>query len=69
MSRAGRPGFDPRQGQRIFLLVSASRPALGLTQLPVQWVPGAFSPGVKRGRGALLTIQPLLVTRSGKSRS
>jgi hypothetical protein len=37
--------FDPRQGQRIFPLTSASRPALGPTQPPVQWVPGALSPG------------------------
>jgi hypothetical protein len=29
---AGRSGFDPRQGQRIFILAPASRPALGPTQ-------------------------------------
>jgi hypothetical protein len=33
--RTGRPGFDPRQ--RIFLLASASTPALGPTQPPVQY--------------------------------
>jgi hypothetical protein len=31
----------------------SSRPALGLTQPPIQWVRGALSPGVKRqGRDA-----------------
>jgi hypothetical protein len=28
----------------------SSRPALGSTQPPIQWVPGALSPGVKRPR-------------------
>jgi hypothetical protein len=28
-----------------------SRPALGSTQPPVQWIPRVLSPGVKRGRG------------------
>jgi hypothetical protein len=32
---------------------SMSRPALGLAQPPIQWVPGTLSPGVKRqGREA-----------------
>jgi hypothetical protein len=65
----GRSGFDPRQGKRIFPLSSVSRPALGPTQPPVQWVPGVFSPGVKRGRGVTLTTHPHLATRSGMSRS
>jgi methylaspartate ammonia-lyase len=34
-----------------FPLASVSRPALGLTQPPVQWVPGVLSPELKRGRG------------------
>ena len=37
-----------------------SRPALGPTQPPVQWVPGIFR-GVKSGRGVTLTPHPLLV--------
>ena len=43
-----------------------SRPTLGPTQSPVQWVPG-LSPGVKCGRDVLLTTHPLLVPRSCKS--
>jgi len=45
-----------------------SRPALGPTQPPVQWVPGVHSPGVKRGRGVTLTTHPHLVPRSWMSR-
>jgi len=30
------------------LLATASRPVLGPTQLPIQWVPGALTAGVKR---------------------
>jgi hypothetical protein len=47
----GRSTFDPRQGQRIFLLAPASRPALGPTQPPIQWVPGVLSPGGKARPG------------------
>jgi hypothetical protein len=65
----GRSGFDPRQMQRIFPLASVSRPALGPTQPPVQWVPGVLSPGLKRGRGVMLTTHPHLVPRSWMSRS
>jgi hypothetical protein len=33
--------------QRIFPLTSVTRPALGPTQPPIQWVPGVLSPWVK----------------------
>jgi hypothetical protein len=46
-----------------------SRPALGSTQPPVQWVPGVLSPELKRGRGVTLTTHPHLVPRSRMSRS
>jgi hypothetical protein len=37
-----------------------SRPALGPTQPPLQWIPRLF-PGVKSGRGVKLIPHPLLV--------
>jgi len=52
--RAGRPGDRgsiPGKGQRIFPLISVSRPALGPTQPPVQWVPGVLSQGTKARPG------------------
>jgi hypothetical protein len=61
--------FDPRQGQRILPVASVSRPALGPTQPPIQWVPGVLSPGLKSGRGMTLTTHPYLVPRSRMSRS
>jgi hypothetical protein len=60
----GWPGFDPRQRQRIFPIASVSRPALGLTQPPTQWVPG-----VKHGWGVMLISHLYLVIRSRMSRS
>jgi len=54
------PGSNPG-GDEIF---RPSRPTLGPTQSPVKWVPG-----VKCGRGVLLTTQHLLVPRSWKSRA
>jgi hypothetical protein len=46
-----RSEFEFPVGSRISF--KSSRPALGSTQLPIQWVPGTLSPGVKRqGREA-----------------
>jgi hypothetical protein len=48
--RARRPrGRSSSPGEvKNFLFSMSSRPALGSTQAPIQWVPGALSPGVKR---------------------
>jgi hypothetical protein len=43
----GVQGFDCRRGLGIFLFNTAFRTALGLTQPPIQWVPGTLSLGVK----------------------
>jgi hypothetical protein len=46
-------GFDSWRGLGNFLFATASRPALGPTQPPIQWVPGILSLRVKRpGREA-----------------
>jgi hypothetical protein len=46
-------GFRVSVGSRIVNFSIPSRPALRPIQLPIQWVPGALSPGVKRqGREA-----------------
>ena len=57
------PGIESRWRQDFPHL---SRPALGPTQPPVQWVPG-FSQGVKSGRSVALTPHFLLVPWSSKS--
>jgi hypothetical protein len=41
------PGFGSWQGQRYCLFTTASRPALGPTQPPIQWVPGVKRPGLE----------------------
>jgi hypothetical protein len=48
-------GLDDKRGQisspdrvKNFLFSTSSRPVLGSTQPPVQWVPGAVSHGVKQ---------------------
>jgi hypothetical protein len=61
--KVGVLGFDSHRGLGIFLFTTASRPAVGPTQPPNQWVPGALSLGVKRpGREA--DHLPPLVPRS-----
>jgi hypothetical protein len=70
--RTGRPGDRgsiPGRVKSIFPLASVSRPALGPTQPPVQWVSGVLSPGVNRGRGVTLTTYPHVVPTSWMSRS
>jgi hypothetical protein len=47
--RAGRPkgrSSSPSRG-KVFFLSTTSRPVLGPTQPPIQWVPGALFTGVK----------------------
>jgi hypothetical protein len=43
--RDGRSGFDVGQGQVFFLFATASRPVLGPTQPPIEWVLGVKQSG------------------------
>jgi hypothetical protein len=43
--RVGRPVND-----EMFLFTIASRPALGPTQSPIQWIEGVLTPGIKRSK-------------------
>jgi hypothetical protein len=40
--------FNSQWGLGIFFFSTVSRPALGPTQPPIQWVLGSFSPGLKQ---------------------
>jgi hypothetical protein len=41
-------GFDSRRGLGVLFTTAVSRTALGSTQLPIQWIRGTLSLGVKR---------------------
>jgi hypothetical protein len=60
-------GFDSRQRYKIFIVAIASRPALWLTQPPIQRVPGTFFPWWLIGRGVKLTTHQHLVLRLRKA--
>jgi hypothetical protein len=63
--QAGQPGFNSLKGQEISPYSTASKPALGPNQSPIQWVPGGSFPG-RRGlsdRGVNVTTYPNLVPR------
>jgi hypothetical protein len=59
----GLDGRGSNSGKRFVLYSTASSADLWSTQPPIQWVPGALSPG-QNGRGVKLTIHLHLVTRS-----
>jgi hypothetical protein len=61
---AGQSGLDSRLGKEMFLFPIASRPGLGPTQAPIQWAPGALSPGVTR-QVHKATTHLQFVSRSG----
>jgi hypothetical protein len=61
--------FISCRGKRIFPAATVTRPAVGPTQPPIQWVLRVLFPGLKRGRGVTLTTHPHLVPRSRMSTS
>jgi hypothetical protein len=65
-------GFDSLQGPGIFFTTS-SRPALGPTNPPIQWVPGALSLRVKgprsRMRGAVPPVPQYALWRGAQLKS
>jgi hypothetical protein len=58
-ARPGDRGSIPGRGKEFFPLSSVSRPALGPTQPPVQWVPGGPFPGGKARPGRDADHSPL----------
>jgi hypothetical protein len=52
-------GVRSPAGAKDFSLFSVSRPALGPTQPPVQWVPGVLSPRIKARPGRDADHSPL----------
>jgi hypothetical protein len=63
--RAGRPGFDSRQRQKILFYSTAFRPALGSTQPSVQWASGAPSMRIKQGREVYHSLPSSVVVKNG----
>jgi hypothetical protein len=55
-------------GGGMIISFTQSIPALGLTQPPIRWVPGALFPGAKRlGREAVYSPQSLAGVKNGGS--
>jgi hypothetical protein len=67
--RTGRPGFDPRQGQNDFSSILCVQTSSGAHPASYPMGTGGPLPGVKRGRGVMLTTHFHLVPRLRMSRS
>jgi hypothetical protein len=59
--RTGRSRLDSQQGLGIFLSTTASKPALGPIQPPIQWVPRVPSSGVKQPRREAAHSPPSII--------